>query len=100
MAQYIKKSSIVAEIDRRLNYRVKSIKAMNNGTYWKEEQSENEFNELLSRYAFNVVKNELFELKCFLETLEVKEIQEVKKEGYWENKYKEVLEQFKARIGE
>ena len=74
MTQYIPKKPLVAEIERRLNYRINSLKAINNGTFWKEGQSEDEFNESLTRCAFNAAKNELFELKCFIYTLEVKEV--------------------------
>ena len=74
MASYIDKSVLLAEIERRLNYRIKSLKAINDGTYWKEGQDENEFNKSLERCAFNAVKNELFELKCFIDTLDVKEV--------------------------
>jgi uncharacterized protein YbaR (Trm112 family) len=70
----IDKDALVSEIERRLNYRINSLKAINNGTFWKEGQSEDEFNESLTRCAFNAVKNELFELKCFTDTLEVKEV--------------------------
>ena len=74
MANLINKDALATEIEKRLNYRVKSLKAINNGTYWKEEQNKNEFNKSLTRCAFNAVKNELFELKCILDTLEVKEV--------------------------
>ena len=69
----IDKAALVSEIDKRLNYRIESLKAINNGTFWKEEL-EDEFNKPLTRCTFNAVKNELFELKCFLDTLEVKEV--------------------------
>ena len=74
MAQYIDKDTLVAEIERRLNYRVESLKAINNGTFWDEDQNEEEFNKLLTSCAFNAAKNELFELKCLLDILEVKEV--------------------------
>lgn len=74
MARYIELDALVAEIEKRLNYRIESLKAINNGTFWKEEQSEDEFNKPLARCTFNAVKNELFELKCFLDILEVKEV--------------------------
>ena len=74
MKAYIDKAALVVEIERRLNYRVESLKAINDGTYWKEGQSEDEFNKSLTRCAFNAVKNELFELKCLLDILEVKEV--------------------------
>ena len=74
MAHLIDKSAVVAEIERRLNYRIKSLKAINDGTYQKEGQGDGEFNESLTRCAFNEVKNELFELKCFIDTLKVKEM--------------------------
>lgn len=74
MANLIDKSALLAEIERRLNYRVKSLKAINDGTYQKEGQCEGELNESLARCAFNEAKNELFELKCFIDTLETKEV--------------------------
>jgi hypothetical protein len=77
MKQYIDKDALVAEIEKRLNYRNKGLEAINNGTFWDEEQSEDTFNEALTTCAYNAVKNELFELKCFLDivdTLEVKEV--------------------------
>ena len=83
MAHLIDKSALLAEIERRLNYRVESLKAINNGTFWDKDQSEDEFNKSLTRCAFNAAKNELFELKCFLNTLEVKEVnleKEIKEE--------------------
>ena len=88
MEQYIPKSALVAEIERRLNYRVESLKAINDGTYWKEDQSEDKFNESLARCTFNAAKNELFELKCFLDTLEVKEVDLEKEidDAFLENK--------------
>ena len=74
MAHLIDKDAVVAEIEKRLNYRVESIKAINDGTFWKEGQGQDEFNKPLTRCAFNAAKNELFELKCFIDTLEAKEV--------------------------
>lgn len=81
MVHLIDKDALAAEIERRLNYRVESLKAINDGTYWKEGQSEDEFNKSLTRCAYNAVKNEVFELMCFLDTLEVKEV-DLKEEFY------------------
>ena len=83
----IDKSALVAEIEKRLNYRVESLKAINNGTFWDKDQSEDEFNKSLTRCAFNAAKNELFELKCFLDTLEVKEVD-------LEKEYENYMEQY------
>jgi len=74
MANLINKDALATEIEKRLNYRIESLKAINDSTYWKKEQSKDEFNKSLTRCAFNAVKNELFELKCFIDTLEVKEV--------------------------
>ena len=74
MVHLIDKDVLAAEIEKRLNYRIESLKAINDGTYWKEEQSKDEFNKSLTRCAFNAAKNELFELKCFIDTIEVKEV--------------------------
>ena len=93
MAHYIDKDALVAEIEKRLNYRIESLKAINNGTFWKEEQSEDEFNKSLTKCTFNAVKNELFELKCFLDILEVKEV-----DDELQGIEKEVAEGFVERI--
>jgi hypothetical protein len=74
MAQYIDKSALVAELKKRFDYRVNGLKAIDDGTFWKEEQNEDEFNAVLTRCSYNAVKNEVFELMCFLDTLEVKEV--------------------------
>ena len=71
MGQYIDKSALVAELKKRFDYRVNGLKAINNGTFWNEDQSEDTFNEALTRCAYNEAKNEVFELMCFLDTLEV-----------------------------
>ena len=71
MAQYIDKSVLVAELKKRFDYRVNGLKAINNGTFWNENQSEDTFNEALTRCAYNEAKNEVFELMCFLDTLKV-----------------------------
>jgi hypothetical protein len=72
--QYISKSALVAELKKRFDHGVNGLKAINNGTFWKEGQSEDEFNAALTRCAYNAAKNEIFELICFLDTLEVKEV--------------------------
>lgn len=74
MAHLIDKSALVAELKKRFDYRVNGLKAINNGTFWNEDQSEDTFNEALTRCAYNEAKNEVFELMCFLDTLEVIEI--------------------------
>ena len=74
--QYISKSALVAELKKRFDYRINGLKAINNGTFWKEGQSEDEFNAVLTRCAYNAAKNEVFELMCFIDTLEVKEVDE------------------------
>lgn len=82
--QYISKDALVAEIKKRFDYRVNGLKAINNGTFWDEDQSEDEFNATLTRCAYNAVKNEVFELMCFLDTLEVKEPTDVFIEKAWD----------------
>ena len=85
MAQYIDKSAIVAEIRKRL------LPVIRDKHYdeWEEGQ-DSERRAILS----------------IIDTLEVKEIQEeptsneLKIDAYWENKYKEVLKQIRAQIGE
>ena len=85
MEQYIKKSDIVAEIRKRL------LPTIRDKHYdeWEEGQ-DSERRAILS----------------IIDTLEVKEIQEeptsneLKIDAYWENKYKEVLKQIRAQIGE
>ena len=72
--QYIPKSVLVAELKKRFDYRVNGLKAINNGTFWDEDQSEDELNKVLTRCAYNAAKNEVFELMCFLDTHEVKEV--------------------------
>ena len=72
--EYIDKSALAAELKKRFDYRVNGLKAIDNGTFWKEGQSEDEFNAVLTRCAYNAVKNEVFELMCFLDTLEAKEV--------------------------
>ena len=74
MNQYIPKSALAAELKTRFDYRVAGLKTINNGTIFDEKQSEDELNAALTRCAYNAVKNEVFELMCFLDTLEVKEI--------------------------
>ena len=74
MAQYIDKSVLAAELKKRFDYRVNGLKAIDDGTFWKEEQNEDGFNAVLTRCSYNAVKNEVFELMCFLDTLEVKEV--------------------------
>ena len=92
MAQYIDKSALVAELNKRFDYRVNGLKAIDDGTFWDEDQSEDEFNKLLTSCAFNAAKNEVFELMCFLDILEVKEIdlkQEIDREleTRWRGEY-------------
>lgn len=77
MTQYINKDAIVAEIEKRRK------------NWWYGSSIE-------AKYK----REECVDILSFINNLEVKEIQEVKKEDYWENKYKEVLEQFKAQKGE
>ena len=79
----IDKSALVAEIEKRFDYRVNGLKAINNGTFWKEEQSEDEFNAVLTRCAYNAAKNEVFELMCFLDTLEVRKVDLKKEFSQW-----------------
>ena len=74
MEKYIPLDALVAELKKRFDYRVEGLKAINNGTFWKEEQSENEFNKVLTGCAYNAAKNEVFELMCFINTFEVKEV--------------------------
>lgn len=74
MEQYIPKSALVTELKKRFDYRVNGLKAINNGIFWDEDQSEDEFNAVLTSCAYNAAKNEVFELMCFLDTLEVKEV--------------------------
>ena len=57
MTQYIDKSALVAELKKRFDYRVNGLKAINNGTFWKEGQSKDEFNAVLTRCAYNTVKS-------------------------------------------
>lgn len=71
--QYIPKSALVAELKKRFDYRVKGLEAMDNGTFWEEEESENEFNAILTRCAYNEAKVEIFEFLCFLDTFEAPE---------------------------
>lgn len=83
MTQYIDKNR-VEEILRNL---------------WKKDDGHNSEH----RICYNKA---LQEVQCHLDTLEVKEIQEestsneLKMDAYWKNKYKEVLKQIKAQIGE
>ena len=70
MTHLIDKDALVAELKKRFDYRVNGLKAINNGTFWDEEQSEDTFNVALTKCAYNAVKNELFELKCFLDIVE------------------------------
>ncbi len=76
MEQYISKSALVAEIEKQRN------------AYIREPSKYKVLSIILS----------------FIDTLEVKEIQEeptnneLKIESYWENKYKEVLKQFKSKV--
>lgn len=89
MEQYIDKSAIVAEIKRQ-------ILAIDKMPKITDTQ--------ISVLSGNKVI--LTKLLSFIDTLEVKEIQkesasnELKTEAYWENKYKEVLKQFKIQKGE
>lgn len=73
MAQYIEKDVLVAELKKRFDYRVNGLKAINNGTFWDKDQSEDKFNAVLIRCAYNAAKNEVLELMCFLDTLEMKD---------------------------
>lgn len=76
MKKYIDKDALVAELKKRFDYRVNGLKAIDNSTFWDEDQSEDEFNAVLIRCAYNAAKNEVFELMCFLDTLEVREADE------------------------
>lgn len=77
MAQYVDKSALIAEIDRR----IKEIEEI--GTYLSP-------------------KGTLTNLLCYINTLEVKEINEENHEdfvdGYWENKYKEIFKELKKKL--
>ena len=83
MEQYIPKSALVAELKKRFDYRVNGLKAINNGTFWDKDQSEDEFNAVLTSCAYNAAKNEVFELMCFIDTLEVKEVDLEKELEEW-----------------
>lgn len=74
MVHLIDKDALEAELKKRFDYRVNCLNAINNDTFWEEGQSENDFNATLTRCAYNAAKNEIFELMCFLDALEVKEV--------------------------
>ncbi len=84
MVQYIDKAAVMAEIEKK---KIPFKKDIDDGVY--------------PTYLCA-----LMDFEDFINTLEVKEIQEeptsneLKIDAYWENKYKEVLKQIRAQIGE
>lgn len=84
MEQYINKSAVMAEIERK---KIPFKKDIDDGVY--------------PTYLCA-----LMDFEDFINTLEVKEIQEehtsneLKIDAYWKNKYKEVLKQLRTQIGE
>ena len=66
--RYIDADKLIAEIERRQKQRIETNAKIAKGEIFTD--TENEFNRLLARYGNRLVYQELFEIICFIESLQ------------------------------